>query len=408
MTEASVVLGLVRTMRGKTCRLRSSRPATSRRAHVARRSERGRKARAACASQDAELSTARRVGGTLTPMTALAVTVDASGLLLPALGLHLDPVRDVPLAFASHAHGDHAGGAGAGTLLATRETIALLEARRGAKLAGARPLGFGESIDLALEGGAVARATLEPAGHVLGAAQLVVDHPRGRLVYTGDYRTGAGRTHAAGAPIACDELIIESTFALPIFRFPPRSEALDAVATWCRARLDAEETPVLLAYALGKAQELAAELTARGFAVVAHGAAYKMCEAYEALGVEVGVRAGGVSPYGEQPKKKRIEAVVIVPPGAEVRMLRARAEWRVAYVSGWALLDASVEQRRADAGFVFSDHADSDDLVATARTTGAKRVYATHGDARALAKLLAREGIDAVALEASPIDEAPS
>ena len=352
-------------------------------------------------------STDPRRGATLTPMAPLAVTMDVSGLLLPALGMHLDPLRDVSVAFASHAHADHAGGAGAGMLIATPETIALLEARRGAKLAGARPLAFGESIELPMAtGGArgTARLTLAPAGHVLGAAQLVVDHAGGRLVYTGDYRSGGGRTHQAGVPVACDELILESTFALPIFRFPPRAPTIDALAAWCRARLDARETPVLLAYALGKSQELAAELTARGLAVVAHGAAYKMCEAYESLGVEVGVRQGGVRPYAEQPKKKRIEAVVIVPPGAEVRMLRARAEWRVAYVSGWALLDASLEQRRADAGFALSDHADSDDLVATARASGASRVYATHGDAAILAKLLAREGIDAAALESPPLD----
>jgi hypothetical protein len=44
--------------------------------------------------------------------------------------------------------------------------------------------------------------------------------------------------------------------------------------------------------------------------------------------------------------------------------------------------------------------------MATVRATGAKRVYTTHGDAAVLARLLAREGIAATALESAALDQA--
>jgi putative mRNA 3-end processing factor len=76
----------------------------------------------------------------------------------------------------------------------------------------------------------------------------------------------------------------------------------------------------------------------------------------------------------------------------------------VAYASGWALLDAAVERQRADAAFVLSDHADHDDLMATARACGARRVRPTHGDAAILAELLRCEGFDAAPIDLPSLD----
>ncbi len=361
-----------------------------------------------------------------------SVVMDAAGLYLPALDLHLDPTRPVRRAFLSHAHGDHAAGLASGTVLASPETLALLETRTRTKALGAHAIGWGETAALTFEG-AAAELRIAPAGHMLGAAQLVVDVGGKRLVYTGDYRSGPGTTHGIGAPVPCDELVIESTFALPIFAFPDRDATRASIVAWCRETLASGATPVLLAHALGKAQVLTVDLAAAGIPVVAHGAAYRMCEAYEALGVDVGIARGLVAPYaslarddaatnaleGGKKKAKRAPrtaptSVVIVPPyasrmlrdkGDEGAELRASArEVRVALVSGWALLDAPLEQRRADAGFALSDHADHDDLVATALATGARRVYATHGNAAALARALTLRGVDAVALDAPPTD----
>jgi len=342
-----------------------------------------------------------------------AVTLTEAGLYVPEVDLHLDPHAPVRRAFVSHAHADHAAGLASGEVYGSPETLALLATRARAPLAGARPIAWDGAAELAGAHGTV-RLTLQAAGHVLGAAQLVVDRPSGRLAYTGDYRSGSGRTHATGSPVRCDELVLESTFALPIFRWPDRAATVAEVVAFCRAALLAGETPVLLAWALGKAQELCAELVHEGLSVVAHGAVLRMCEAYEALGVPVGVAAGGVTPYarwkeasaGKGRARREPREVLILPPHDGPRMLRskdARAS-RVALVSGWAVIDAQLEQRRAEAGFALSDHADTDDLVATARASGARRVVTVHGDAAALARVLSLAGIEATALDTPALD----
>jgi Cft2 family RNA processing exonuclease len=347
-------------------------------------------------------------------MHPLALEMTADGLYVPALDLHLDPRRAVRRAFVSHAHADHTGGRSGGEVLASPETAALVAARAGAPLNSLTALGWSSSRELPLlatHGGGTARLSIAPAGHVLGAAQLVIDHPGGRVVYTGDYQTGPGLTHADGAPVPCDQLVIESTFALPIFAFPDRARVRASLVAWCAARLAEGLLPVVLAYALGKSQEVVRALLDGALPVVAHGAVYRVCEAYEALGVDLGIEDGRVLPYAEQKKNekrgKRLEAVVVAPPSAFAHpMVKGRPNVRVAYVSGWALLDASIDQHRADAGFPLSDHGDHDDLVATVHASGARLVYTTLGDAEALAGFVARRGVDAVALAAPSLDVA--
>lgn len=346
-------------------------------------------------------------------MGPLDVEARPEGVLLPALGLWLDPRRPVERAFVSHAHGDHGGLDARGTVLASPETLSLLEGRRSVPLDGARAIGWGEWIEVRVGdafGGGTARLSIAPAGHVLGAAQLVVEHAGGRLVYTGDYQSGAGRTHAAGAPIECDALVVESTFGLPIFRFPDRSATLARIVAWCKRTLDEGDRPVLLGYALGKAQELVHACLAAGLPVVAHGAVHKVCAAYESLGVDLGVRDGRLVPYtawSESKQRDRSPAVVVAPPQTQGQpMIRKMRGARVAYVSGWALIDAAVEQRRADAGFVLSDHADYDDLIATIGASKARSVFVTHGDDVEIFARLVSETLDieAVPLPLPPID----
>ncbi|MEO7092867.1 MAG: MBL fold metallo-hydrolase RNA specificity domain-containing protein, partial [Polyangiales bacterium] len=217
------------------------------------------------------------------------------------------------------------------------------------------------------------------------------------------------------APVPCDELVIESTFGLPIFHFPPREETTEKIVAWCRAHLEAGETPVLLGYALGKSQALVHACLAAGLPVVAHGAVHRMCAAYESLGVSMGVADGRLTPYathveGEKRSRKKADrtptVIVSTPQTQGQPMIRKRTDARIAYVSGWALVDAAIEQRRADAGFALSDHADYDDLIATARASGARRVYVTHGDdVEIFARLVTKEtGIEALPLAAPPID----
>lgn len=322
---------------------------------------------------------------------ALAAVARPEGLYVPALDLFLDPNAPVARAFVSHAHGDHVASETGAVTLSSRETAALLAARFG--LAVSQPLAWGEAIAWDAPVGPSV-ITLLPAGHVLGAAQLVADTPAGRLVYTGDYQSGPGLTHAPGAPVPCDVLVIEATFGLPIFRFPARDGVRAEIAGWCAARLAANETPVLLAYALGKAQELCVALGEDGLSIIAHGAVRKMCAAYSAIGVPLPETRAAV-PGDAEP------GVLIVPPWARGQpFVKRRKNARIAYVSGWARVDAARERFDADAVFTLSDHADFDDLLFTVRTSGARRVYTTYGHAAPFAAILRDLGIDARPLEA--------
>ena len=85
-------------------------------------------------------------------------------------------------------------------------------------------------------------------------------------------------------------------------------------------------------------------------------------------------------------------------------IIKQRKGVKVAYVSGFAIVDASIERHRADRGFVLSDHADFDDLTATVRASGARFVYATHGEATPFARWLELQGIAARALQIHALD----
>ena len=335
---------------------------------------------------------AREVGLSVPPDVtpdedALAVVARSEGLYVPALDLFLDPSAPVPRAFVSHAHGDHVGFEGGGRTIASRETAAIADARFGLSMSDA--LAWGEPLAWDAPIGP-ATLSIAPAGHVLGAAQLVADTPAGRLVYTGDYQSGPGLAHAVGAPVACDVLVIEATFGLPIFRFPAREGVRAAIAGWCAARLAAGETPVLLAYALGKAQELCALLGEAGLPILAHGSVRKMNAVHDRLGVRL-------------PETLPLDAtergVMVMPPWAR-RIVKKRKDALLAYVSGWARIDAARERFDADAVFVLSDHADFDDLLFTVRASGARRVYTTYGHAVPFAAILRAIGVDARPLSA--------
>ena len=340
---------------------------------------------------------------------ALSVVMSPAGPYLPALDLHLDPSIGVQAAYVSHAHRARVGGLTSGTMLASPETLGLLDLRTGGLPPASRVLGWNESVERPLSaafGGGTARLFLAPAGHLLGAAQLVIDHPGGRFVYTGDYQSGPGLTHAAGAPVPCDELVIESTYALPIFRFPDRARVRLALVEWCRARLEEGNAPVVIATPLGKSQEIARALVDADLTVLAHEAVYRVCEMYESLGVPLGLAEKKIAPYAR--KKGPAASVVLAPPSAYAdAMIKKLPNARVAYVSGRALLDAPLEQMRADIGFPLSDHADHDDLVATVRASGARHVVTTLGDAASFAIMLRERGFEATALEAPSLDDAP-
>jgi putative mRNA 3-end processing factor len=332
----------------------------------------------------------------------LNLAVDEAGLYISGLGLWLDPLGPAPAAFVSHAHAVRA--AASERVLASAETLGLFRAMVTAT-GDARPLGWNETIEWPVDGafgGGAARLRIAPAGHVLGAAQLVVEYAGSRMVYTGDYSPDDDATHPPGVAIACDELIVTSTFSLPIFRFDPPRVTLAAVVDWCAGGLSRGVLPVVLAQNPGPAQSIARALRARGIPAAATEDVRRAADAYEALGVAI----GSLLPH--EPGVR--DVAIVASAGEKAADLfdsrpRGRKGVEVAYASGWALLDAAVEQKRADAAFALADHADHDALLALVSACGAGLVHVSRGEARVFARLLRRAGANAEAIDLPSIDE---
>src|SRR5688572_18795291 len=90
------------------------------------------------------------------------------GIYVPAADVWIDPSQPKPRALVTHGHADHARG-GHGAVWATPETLAIMDARYGEQQA--NPIAYGETVRL----GDV-QVTFVPAGHVLGSAQIVLEH----------------------------------------------------------------------------------------------------------------------------------------------------------------------------------------------------------------------------------------
>ena len=130
--------------------------------------------------------------------------------------------------------------------------------------------------------------SLHPAGHVLGSAQVLLCAGGGRTVVSGDYKRQADPTCAPFELVACDTFVTEATFGLPVFRHPPASQETEKLLT--SLELFPEQTHLVGAYALGKAQRVIAELRAAGYGktIYLHGALEKLTAYYQGQGVDLG------------------------------------------------------------------------------------------------------------------------
>src|SRR3954467_15931991 len=135
-----------------------------------------------------------------------------TGIYIPAADAWVDPSEPVPRALITHGHADHARG-GHGEVWATPETLAIMECRYGPQTG--RPIAYGETLRM---GGV--DIGFVPAGHVLGSAQIVLEHSGERVVVSGDYKRREDPTCAPFVPVPCDIFITEATFGLPVVRHP--------------------------------------------------------------------------------------------------------------------------------------------------------------------------------------------
>lgn len=236
------------------------------------------------------------------------------------------------------------------------------------------------------------RATLLPAGHVLGSAQVLIEQAGERLLYTGDFKLRPGLSSEAAQSVEADTLIMETTFGLPHYNFPPAAKTIGRILEFCRSTLAEGSVPVLLGYSLGKAQEILAALAGAELPVMLHGSIWQMTRLYEEL--------GAVFPAYSRFEPEQVAGHVLICPPATAgsAMLEKIVEKRVAMITGWGLDENAVYRYGCDSVFPLSDHADYGELMEMVDLVKPSRVYTLHGYAEEFALDLRRRGIDAWSL----------
>lgn len=317
------------------------------------------------------------------------VTNTDKGLYCPAGGFYIDPWAAVDRAVITHAHRDHAQ-PGSRQYLTCTAGAELLRLRLGADIR-VQTLDYGQRLDV---NGVT--LSLHPAGHVLGSLQVRLQQQGEVWVVSGDYKTDADPTCTPLELLRCHTLITESTFGLPIYRWPASDPVLEDIHCWWRENQQLSRTSVLFAYALGKAQRLLAGLDANVGPILVHGAIDRVLPIFRAAGIKL---ADCQHATPELARKHRGRALVLAPPSAiGSPWLRKFGTISTGLASGWMQIRGARRRRALDRGFVISDHADWDGLLAVIGGSGAHRVWVTHGHVGPMVRWLAEHGVDARAV----------
>ena len=313
------------------------------------------------------------------------VVVRKEGLYCVPGQFYIDPWRPVDRAVITHAHGDHAR-MGHGHYLSAASGVGILKSRLGQDIH-IDGLEYGAHIE---HNGVT--ISLHPAGHVLGSAQVRMEHKGEVWVASGDYKVEPDRTCVPFEPVRCDTFITESTFGLPIYRWQPEQSIFDDINAWWRKNAAEGRCSVIFAYSFGKAQRILSGLDPSIGPIICHGAAEPLNRVYR----EGGVDLPPTLMVTDVDKAALKSAIVIAPPSASGSPWMKRfGDYSDAFASGWMQLRGARRRRGVDRGFVLSDHADWPGLMTAIRATEAPRVIVTHGSIPVMVRWLRQTGLDA-------------
>ena len=91
-------------------------------------------------------------------------------------------------------------------------------------------------------------------------------------VVSGDYKLEADGISEAFEPVSCHSFITESTFGLPVFRWPDPSAVMGEINRWWAGNASEGKFTLMAAYSLGKAQRILAGLDTDIGPILTHGA----------------------------------------------------------------------------------------------------------------------------------------
>ncbi len=315
--------------------------------------------------------------------------LNSCGLYCPHGDFYIDPWKPVDRAVITHAHSDHARW-GMKRYLCSKEGERVLRLRVGPEMK-IDTIEYGEAIHI--NG---VRVSLHPAGHVLGSAQVRIEHRGQVAVVSGDYKTEPDKTCTPFELVKCHLFVTECTFGLPIYRWRPESEIMGEIHAWWGSNQEQGKASLLIGYALGKAQRALARLDPEFGPIFLHGAVRRVTDAYRETGIELPATQH-VWEVGKGFDWSK--AIIIAPPSANgTPWLRRFGDHSTGFMSGWMAIRGARRRRAVDRGFVLSDHVDWPALLQTVEATGAERVWATHGYSTVLVQYLQERGLNAKVL----------
>ncbi|HUI86906.1 MAG TPA: MBL fold metallo-hydrolase RNA specificity domain-containing protein [Nitrososphaerales archaeon] len=288
-------------------------------------------------------------------------------------------------AFVSHAHVDHMHRA------SKSERIIASTATR--DLALARGYDLGETLET-LEG-----VDLLDSGHILGSRAIRIDD---ELLYTGDAsgreRAFLGKCRTKTAKV----LVMETTYGLPRYVFPPTAKLVRDVNSLIGAAFDKGRPVVLMGYQLGKAQLLSYFFSSWSPLYLHEGVA-RINDVHRRHGVSL--RTGRrFDPANGTEGIPRGPWVMITPmtTGRSRFMAALKKQYGAVLIafSGWALGEGYCRSLGIDYAFPLSDHCDYPELIKLVQEVSPETVYTTHGFAQEFASDLRKMGFTARTLSA--------
>ncbi|WP_121667263.1 ligase-associated DNA damage response exonuclease [Mesonia aquimarina] len=315
-----------------------------------------------------------------TPLLAF----NQKGIYCEAADVYLDPWKPVKKAIISHGHADHSRW-GHQQYITHHTNVPIIKHRLG----DISVTGKGWNEIFTING---VKFSLHPAGHIIGSAQIRVEHKGEVWVFTGDYKTEDDGIAVPYEVVKCHTFITECTFGLPAFKWIPQQQVFNDINTWWQQNQDDGRTSVLFGYSLGKAQRLLKHLDTSIGKIYTHGAVENMTEVVREL-----VDLPPTEKITRDTKKEDIKGnIVIAPPSTHgTPWIKKMVPYVTASASGWMTFRGARRRRAIDKGFVLSDHCDWQGLLTSIKATGAEKIICTHGYTDIFSRFLAEQGYDA-------------
>jgi putative mRNA 3-end processing factor len=249
---------------------------------------------------------------------------------------------------------------------------------------------FGETINI--HG---VKFSFHPAGHIIGSAQIRIEHHGEVWVVSGDYKTEKDNISEPFETQQCHTFVTESTFCLPVYKWPDQDFVFDEINRWWQTNRANGITSIISAYTLGKAQRIIQNVDHNTGPVFCHGAVENTNTTLRRAGLNL----KRTRYLDDNITKEELQNALVIAPGSALSTawIKRFREYSTASASGWMILRGRKRWQNVDRGFVLSDHADWNALNDTIRDTGCERVIVTHGYSDVFAQWLRTRGYMALA-----------